>query len=751
MSRSSNRSARCGLALLLAGLALMAVVPSADADVVEPFRVQLREQESGVFRVQWQAPGNFPLAMVPQPVPPEVCRARGSAQVEELQGSWLLRSVWDCPAGLHGQELVIAFAYVNTDRTTLLRLGLETGEQWVQILAPGEDRWRIPDREVSFGEDPWSSLRQGLLDGVLHALATGLHLLFLGCLMLVGRREILAQVGQFSGGQLVAVAVTSFSGVTVGEAVAESSLAIAAVLLAAGAMAEPSRRPVSGGQTVGLMAAVGLVHGLGLSVTLPPPRVFEGLAWVYSVVAVVGMDAVLLVLCIGGVMALSALRDPLRTRLVQGLAYAVGGGAVAGLLLLLGAVPGSIQRPGPGQPASPLPQLASASSTQGSSAVFAQTAVQSFVSVEGLEVRHEVLVRLADFVEALGISNVADSEGIIAVDRQAAIKARVEELVKTSTRMMVDGALVEPVVERVDFLSVGFTGVLPRADPIDEPVLEAFVGVTLIFPTLQTPRDLVLEWISLPPGQTELAATITDPEASRSALLSSRDPTMEWLNQLSEDPIPSVQSIAVTARQLRLPMLGMTILLLGVIGLFGVKRFRLPDEGLGPAGSRVALIRLACALAILVAPMGQWSIALPGASVPSVLQARRVLAKILPNVYRALEYREEAMAFDRLAVSVSGDALSEVYLEHRRGLEMEERGGARARVESVEVPEVSRVTAIPGGGFEAEAVWVVGGTVTHFGHRHYRRNRYDAAVRLIPVDDTWKIAGIEVYGEERVQ
>ena len=134
--------------------------------------------------------------------------------------------------------------------------------------------------------------------------------------------------------------------------------------------------------------------------------------------------------------------------------------------------------------------------------------------------------------------------------------------------------------------------------------------------------------------------------------------------------------------------------------------------------------------------IGEVAIALPASfgAVPSTAEARRILAGVLPNVYRAFEFREESDAYDRLAVSVTGDTLSDVYLEHRRALEMEERGGARARVEAVEVQEVRSVAEADAGGFETDAVWVVGGTVTHFGHRHFRQNRYDARVRLLPVD-----------------
>jgi hypothetical protein len=48
-------------------------------------------------------------------------------------------------------------------------------------------------------------------------------------------------------------------------------------------------------------------------------------------------------------------------------------------------------------------------------------------------------------------------------------------------------------------------------------------------------------------------------------------------------------------------------------------------------------------------------------------------------------------------------------------------------------------------------VWKVGGTVTHFGHRHFRQNRYDAEVTLVADEDVWKIKRIEVFNEERLR
>jgi hypothetical protein len=67
------------------------------------------------------------------------------------------------------------------------------------------------------------------------------------------------------------------------------------------------------------------------------------------------------------------------------------------------------------------------------------------------------------------------------------------------------------------------------------------------------------------------------------------------------------------------------------------------------------------------------------------------------------------------------------------------------------VLEVGQVEPGPEDGFTAAASWTVGGTVTHFGHRHFRQNRYQARVQLVPVDGVWKIRSIDILDEERLR
>jgi hypothetical protein len=55
------------------------------------------------------------------------------------------------------------------------------------------------------------------------------------------------------------------------------------------------------------------------------------------------------------------------------------------------------------------------------------------------------------------------------------------------------------------------------------------------------------------------------------------------------------------------------------------------------------------------------------------------------------------------------------------------------------------------GGFRTKAEWVTIGEVTHWGHTHERTNRYEAEIALVALDETWKISGLELLNEERVQ
>jgi len=70
-------------------------------------------------------------------------------------------------------------------------------------------------------------------------------------------------------------------------------------------------------------------------------------------------------------------------------------------------------------------------------------------------------------------------------------------------------------------------------------------------------------------------------------------------------------------------------------------------------------------------------------------------------------------------------------------LELENRGVARANVDEVDILAINKVIKAEDDGFVADAVWTVSGSVSHFGHTHYRRNRNHALVTFVMDDDSW--------------
>ena len=160
--------------------------------------------------------------------------------------------------------------------------------------------------------------------------------------------------------------------------------------------------------------------------------------------------------------------------------------------------------------------------------------------------------------------------------------------------------------------------------------------------------------------------------------------------------------------------------------------------------------------ALLCLPYARVSLPNPIAGTPTIQQteASVILGSLLHNVYRAFDLREEDRIYDTLERSVTGDLLADVYLETQRSLELENQGGARARVKDVEMlqvqPEALRLDEDGDLTFDVRGAWIVTGSVGHWGHIHQRRNQYDARLTIRSVDGGWKITALELLEELRI-
>jgi hypothetical protein len=628
----------------------------------------------------------------------------------------------------------------------VFRVELLSGERFAHALDPLEEAWLVPAANVGAFTAWMADARSAVLIGVRHILGDWVHIVFLiALLLLAGMVSSIRLVSAFAIGQVAAVVLTAIVGRTFSSVVAELCVAISVVLLAREAL-RSNRDPT---RVDGLAVAAGLFHGLALGGLLPAVTGSGLTAASHHMVLVLGMDAALLLVA-AVVSVVSKVIAPRWSPawLRPTITYAVAAAAVAAALTLVSTRGGSVQDEAAANQQLPASLTSSASVGGAGSRRLApkivDAPIQSFLAIEPFEIRHEIQFQLRDVLSE--VTPTLRRGGFVEIAQQAEVLSQLSEFAELHTALEIDGESATGLIDRASFLTVDLQGVLPRQEAVPEPVDEAVVGVTVVYLTPSVPQAVTLSWSEVFDLAETIPATVIDPESSRPLMLSAEKPTLQWENELLDDPIPTITEVVVEPAKLPLPLISLPFLAIAVV--LAVSGWRGRNRSASFAGVRVML-----AAAIAVGPLAEVAIALPISvgGVSSEQKARRILASVLPNVYRALEFRSEEAAYDRLAVAVTGETLTDVYLEHRRSLVMEERGGARARVDAVEVTDVRDVQARGDGGFDAEASWMVGGNVTHFGHRHFRQNSYDARVAVVPVDGIWKIRTIEVLGEERVR
>ena len=130
-------------------------------------------------------------------------------------------------------------------------------------------------------------------------------------------------------------------------------------------------------------------------------------------------------------------------------------------------------------------------------------------------------------------------------------------------------------------------------------------------------------------------------------------------------------------------------------------------------------------------------------------QLQQLVGNLLHNVYRAFDYRGESETYEVLEKSVSGDLLTDIYLETQQGLTLANQGGARVKVKETEMLS-SQLISRDGNELEIAGQWRVNGSVGHWGHIHQRSNQYTANLTISEVAGVWKLTELEILDEQRL-
>ncbi len=367
------------------------------------------------------------------------------------------------------------------------------------------------------------------------------------------------------------------------------------------------------------------------------------------------------------------------------------------------------------------------------------SSMTGFIYVEPYEVRKEIIVRPFDIQSYVDLG--LDGETMIPIDRQDEIKKRVVEFLSDHFPLKIDGEPVEGTIERVNFLKRTLRSSIV-VDNQDIELLPATIGVIYVFPTDGLPQNVEMEWdLFNDKTQTVPVATV-DQAGPLPVILEPGFSTLRWENFLRFPELPTLTDIEQPPTVLqRIAGWARWLLLLLSVGLsVGLLKSLAANRKL--YRPLLPLVLSTVAITILLFHQHQ-QVAMNDE------RLTRLVGDLLHNVYRAFDYRGEEVIYDVLEKSVSGELLTDIYLETQKGLELANQGGARVKVKSTDVGSTELVER-DGNRLTIASDWTVSGSVGHWGHVHQRSNAYRANLEISVIDGAWKLTGMEILEEQRL-
>jgi hypothetical protein len=360
--------------------------------------------------------------------------------------------------------------------------------------------------------------------------------------------------------------------------------------------------------------------------------------------------------------------------------------------------------------------------------------VSGFLYIEPYEVRKEIIARPIDLQGWVDLG--LEGRTTIPAEMQPELLRKAAAFLLDHHPVRIDGVATPPELARINFLE----RTLKTSRVVDPPreldIHAAVLGAIFAYPVDGLPERVTMDWDLWNDRLDQVPAASVDQAGPLPAMLEPDWRVLEWQNFLKNPELPTLQVLEPPPGVLDRTLLVARWVFAALVGLTFLHAARARNRA--AVGVVVAALLL-CASAFWGSRDAELS----------DVRARELVGGLLYNVYRAFDFRDESRIYDVLAKSAHGDLLEQLFLETRRGLELQSQGGARARVKQVELTDLS-IEPDAGLAFAANASWNVAGSVGHWGHIHERRNRYRAELGVAPVDGVWKLVRVEVLEEERL-
>jgi len=366
--------------------------------------------------------------------------------------------------------------------------------------------------------------------------------------------------------------------------------------------------------------------------------------------------------------------------------------------------------------------------------------MNAFLYVEPYEVRVEIITQPKDIQQWVDLG--IEDRKTIPVEIQDELKSQVVKFLEGHINLMIDGEKITPQFDRVNFLNRTLRTSTVISPPRELDASAATLGVIWVQPRKEYPKEASITWDLFTDRIQRIPGAATDEAGPLRFFLQPDDNVLWWKNFLKNPTVPTLVEVEPPPSRLTRSLTALSWLAILIVGVFTVRQVRNAARGHG------SWIRAAVPAVLLLLAVGGAYVATSSTLVNNE-RAEEIVSALLYNVYRAFDFRDEETIYDALEHSVTGELLTQTYLETRRGLELASQGGARAKVTDIEMLEVD-AEGSGGSAFNARCVWNVAGSVGHWGHIHQRTNQYEAVLTIAPVDGSWKITELQLVREERL-
>ena len=162
---------------------------------------------------------------------------------------------------------------------------------------------------------------------------------------------------------------------------------------------------------------------------------------------------------------------------------------------------------------------------------------------------------------------------------------------------------------------------------------------------------------------TTIPTITTDPAGPFPYTLTLNDRVLVWNNSLTNYVIPQVEYLPVN-NQFNLPLGLLIFTSLSIASLTIILKNKRSKK------YYYALPILFLSIGIFSYPFSQIKLGKPQFILGQVSEeeAQVIFTHLLKNIYRAFDFREESDVYDKLAISLEGDLLTDVYLQTNKSM-----------------------------------------------------------------------------------